>query len=133
MKEHINFEPVEGVSIAIARSEEPGDELWQVFLINTNPHQLDNVIVVSKGYTGTGDEKVQTSVLRHVFELVKAKDHVLVEPIDPGIFHLTNEFWVSYYVNGKVFDKKFIFVPDSIITDHLIQISSINRVGVLHS
>ena len=133
MKEHINFEPVEGVSIAIAKSDDPLDTYWQVFLINSNPYQLDNVIVVSKGYSGTGDQKVQTSVLRHVFAQVKPKDHVLVEPIDPGIFHLTNEFWVSYYVEGKVFDKKYVFVPDTIVTENLISISSINRVGVLHS
>ena len=133
MKEHINFEPVEGVSIAIARPEDLEDLHWQVYLINTNAQPLENVIVVSKGYSGAGEEKVQTSVLRHVFEQVQAKGHVLVEPIDPEIFHLTNEFWVSYYIGRQIYDKRFVFVPDSIVNDNLINISSLNRMGVLHS
>ena len=133
MKEHINFEPVEGVSIAIARPEDLADLHWQVYLINTNAQPLENVIVVSKGYSGAGEEKVQTSVLRHVFEQVQAKGHVLVEPIDPEIFHLTNEFWVSYYIGRQIYDKRFVFVPDSIVNDNLINISSLNRMCVLHS
>ena len=133
MKEHINFDPVEGVSIAIARQDDPAEEHWQVYLINTNAYKLENVIVVSKGYSGLGEEKVQTSTLRHLFDVVEPKGHVLVEPIDPAIFHLTNEFWVSYYVGKQIYDKKFVFVPESIVAEHLINISSINKMGVLHS
>ena len=133
MKEHINFDPVEGVSIAIAQPEHADELHWQVFLINSNAQPLENVIVVSKGYSGAGEEKVQTSVLRHVFERVQPKTHVLIEPIDPQIFHLTNEYWVSYYIGSQIYDKRFVFVPDSLIAENLITISTLNRLGVLHS
>ena len=133
MKEHINFEPVEGVAIAIAKEEdELGQAVWNVFLINNNNFELENVIVASKGYGEHNGEQVRTSVLRHLFATVEPKSAVKVEAIDPAIFHITNEFWVSYYVGSKIFDKKYLFVPESIIEDHLVDISILNARGVLH-
>jgi len=76
---------------------------------------------------------VKTSVLRHVFEQVPAKSAVKVEPIDPAIFHITNEYWVSYYVGEKIFDKKFVFVPESIIAENLVDIALLNAKGILHN
>jgi hypothetical protein len=132
MKRDINFGTVEGVSIAITKPDDPLDLLWQVHLINNNAKPLNTLIVVSKGYSGTGSEKVQTSTLRHVFAEVAPKSSVVVESIDPEIFGLTNEFWVSYYIDGHIYDKKFVFVPDSIVEDHVIEIAAIQRKGVLH-
>ncbi|MBK0404270.1 hypothetical protein I5M27_14835 [Adhaeribacter sp. BT258] len=133
MKAHINFEPVEGVAIAIAvEQNEVGEDLWNVFLLNNNPYYLDNVLVASKGYGIHEGVEVKTSVLRHLFEQVPPKSAVKVEPIDPAIFHITNEYWVSYYVGEKIFDKKYIFVPESIIAENLVDISLLNAKGILH-
>ncbi|MFC5270741.1 hypothetical protein [Adhaeribacter terreus] len=133
MKEHINFEPVEGVAIAIAvEQNEIGEDVWNVFLLNNNPYYLDNVLVASKGYGMHEGKEVKTSVLRHMFEQVPSKSAVKVEPIDPAIFHITNEYWVSYYVGDKIYDKKYIFVPESIIAENLVDISLLNTKGILH-
>lgn len=134
MKKDIDFDPVEGVSVAIATQEnELGQPVWNVYLLNYNNFDLDNVLVTSKGYGSQEGEEIKTSVLRHMFEQVKAKSFVQIEPIDPAIFHLNNEYWVSYYVGRKIFDKKFIFVPDSIVEGNLIDISLLNQRGVLHN
>ena len=133
MKEHINFEPVEGVAIAIAvEQNELGEEVWNVFLLNNNPFYLDNVLVASRGYGMHEGKEVKTSVLRHMFEQVPPKSAVKVEPIDPGIFHITNEYWVSYYVGQKIYDKKYVFVPESIIAENLVDIALLNAKGILH-
>lgn len=133
MKEHINFDPVEGVAIAIAKEEdELGQEVWNVFLINNNNFPLENVIVASKGYGEHEGQQVKTSVLRHVFAEVEAKAAVKVEAIDPAIFHITNEFWVSYYKGSKIYDKKYLFVPESIIEENLVDIAMLNAKGILH-
>jgi len=58
--------------------------------------------------------------------------HALIEPIDPSVFHLTNEYWVSYFIDGRIFDKKFIFVPDTITEKNLTFITEIDTKGVLH-
>ncbi|MDX5345733.1 MAG: hypothetical protein LPJ89_05750 [Hymenobacteraceae bacterium] len=134
MKEDISFDPVEGVSVAIAKSQDNlGQDAWNVYLINTNPFPLDNVLITSKGYGRHEGEDVRTSVLRHMFEQVAPKTFVQVEPIDPGIFHIYNEYWVSYYIGRQIYDKKFIFVPESIVPENLIDISMLNMKGVLHN
>jgi hypothetical protein len=137
MKEHINFDPVEGVSIAIVPGEgdllQDGQPAWMVYLINHNEYALDNVIVNSNGYgTQPDGEPVRTSTLRHVFAEVAPRTVVAVEPIDPGLFHLNNQYWVSYYRGPQIFDKKFIFVPDSIVPGNLIYVALLGREGVLH-
>ena len=40
---------------------------------------------------------------------------------------------MSYYVHRQIFDKKFIFVPDSIVPDNLTHIHLLDCAGVLHS
>jgi hypothetical protein len=133
MKQDISFDPVEGVSVAIAtETNELGADVWNVYLINQNSCSLDNVLVTSKGYGQHEGEEIKTSVLRHMFEQVAPKSFVQIEPINPGIFHIYNEYWVSYYINGKIYDKKFIFVPDSIVESNLINIAMLDRRGVLH-
>jgi hypothetical protein len=133
MKAHIDFEPVQGVAVAIAQETDAlGQETWNVFLINNNDFSLDNVLVTSKGYGQHEGLEVKTSVLRHMFEQVAPKSAVKVEPIDPAIFHITNEYWVSYYVGSKIYDKKYVFVPESIIPANLVDIAILNTKGILH-
>ncbi|EJF09951.1 hypothetical protein [Pontibacter sp. BAB1700] len=134
MKKDIDFTPVQGVAVAIAfTGESPEERTWNVYLINNNNVALENVFVTSKGYGTIEDEEVKTSVLRHMFERVEAKSFVQVEVIDPSVFKLNNEYWVSYYIDGKIYDKRFVFVPDSITDEHLIDISMLQMQGVLHS
>ncbi|RSK49445.1 hypothetical protein [Hymenobacter rigui] len=138
MKKDIAFDPVEGVSIAVVPDDSAatleGQPGWQVYLLNHNDHELENVIVSSNGYgTAADGQPVRTSTLRHSLLTVPEQAAVAVEPIDPALFHLNNQYWVSYYVGGQIFDKKFIFVPDSITPDNLTHIALLERAGVLHS
>jgi hypothetical protein len=138
MKQDIPFDPVEGVSVAVVPSEtaqaSDGRTLWQVYLLNHNAFPLENVIVNANGYGQQEDgEKVRTSTLRYLFEEVAPRSAVPVEPIDSAVFHLNNQYWVSYYNGPQIFDKKFIFVPDSIVPDNFTHISLLDKLGVLHS
>ena len=108
------------------------DDGWRVFLINRQKEKLENVMVTSRGYRETKNEKQQTSILRHVIPYIDPKMYALIEPIDESVFHLNNEYWVSYYINGQVYDKKFIFVPDSIVEENLTFIQELDMKGILH-
>lgn len=142
MKQDIPFEPVVGVSIAIvpdADASEPmpgeaGVATWQVFLLNNNDFPLETVIIASEGYGMQPDgEAVRTSTLRYHFPEVAAHSATPIELIDPAIFHLTNQYWVSYYRDRQIFDKKFVFVPDSIVSGNLSRLDLLaGRAGVLH-
>jgi hypothetical protein len=137
VKQDISFDPVEGVSMAIIPVEgltPEGQAIWQVYLLNHNDFPLENVIINANGYGQREDgEKVRTSTLRYLFETVPPRSTVPVEPIDSSLFHLNNQYWVSYYRGNQIFDKKFIFVPDSIVPDNFTHISLLDQVGVLHS
>lgn len=138
MKEDIQFVPVEGVAIAIVPDEaaavEAGKAGWLVYLLNHNRFPLQNVIISSNGYGLDAEgHTVRTSTLRHHFPEVEAQSAVPIEPIDPALFHLNNQYWVSYYNGAQIFDKKFIFVPDSVVPENLIPIGLLGREGVLHS
>ena len=133
MKKDIPFYKVEGIKIAVARNRSQAEDFdWFVYIINENPYPIDNVLITSKGYGYRDEEKVQTSTLRHHLTKVEADTYAVIERIDPAVFHLYSEYWVSYYVDGQIYDKKFIFVPDSIIEENLMKIEKLDMQGILH-
>lgn len=134
MKKDIEFPNVEGVKIAIARKVNEYNEVeWDVYLINRLAVALETVFVNSRGYGFEPDGKeIKTSHLRHFYKEIPAKEIIKVEMISPEVFHLNNEFWVSYYIGNQIFDKKFIFVPESICEENLIHIHQLDLKGILH-
>ncbi len=134
MKKDINKPEVKHVTLAVARKKnDTGHSEWRVFIINNNDFTLENTLVASKGYGQKNGEEQKTSVLRHFVETVEANSVALVEPIDPGLFHLTNEYWLSYYVGKEIFDKKFLFLPDSITEGNLRFVEALDCEAILHS
>jgi hypothetical protein len=132
MKKDIRFDPVTGVKIAIARTQtELGDE-WAVYIINLNLIELKTVMITSKGYGLIGGEERKTSVLRHVIEELGPQSMAKIEPIDPALFALNNEYWVSYYILDQIFDKKFIFTVGSMDPSNISFIPELGMEGVLH-
>lgn len=130
----IEIPEVKNVTVAIARKKQPGEsDEWRVYLINKNTFPIENTLVASKGYGVKDGEEQQTSILRHFLETVAAESAALIEPIDPAVFHLNNEYWVSYYIGTKIFDKRFVFVPDSIHEDNIAYIKELEMEGILHS
>lgn len=125
---------VKNVTLAVARTDSQGPEReWKVYLINNNDVALENTLVASKGYGEKDGEKQNTSILRHFLETVAAHSTALIEPIDPAVFHLNNEYWVSYYIGTQIYDKRFIFVPDTICEENISFIRELEMDGVLHS
>ncbi|MDE0559782.1 hypothetical protein OU792_07265 [Algoriphagus sp. NF] len=133
MKKDIDFSPVTGVKLAIAKTETESGEDWAVYIINLNLIELKNVMITSKGYGELEGEQRKTSTLRHLIEELGAQSIAKIEPIDPAVFELTNEFWVSYYILDQIFDKKFIFTPGSFHPSLQRMIPVLGLEGVLHS
>lgn len=130
MKDHLTFDVVEDVHVAIAKE---GAEDWKVYLINKSDNLLTNVLISSKGYGEIKGVKKETSVLRHHFEELAPNSYLTIEPILKDLFVLFNEYWVSYYIGNKIYDKKFVFTPGSFVDENMINIPIINLKGVLHN
>lgn len=137
MKKDIPQLQVEGIKLAIARKKGETDEYqWHVYIINQNDINLENVLITSRGYSDQKDkdgDQRKTSTLRHMIEQLSAQSYAVIEPIDPKLFELFNEFWVSYYIKRDIYDKKFVFVPDSVTEEHMMNIPELGLDGVLHS
>jgi hypothetical protein len=123
---------VKDIAVAVAlEGENAESKVWYVYLINLKNVPLENVLVTSKGYGEKNGEQVKTSTLRHSFPLVEANSYKLIEPIDEQTFGLNNEYWLSYYIGQEIYDKKFIFLPESIVDDNFIKLPIINKPGVM--
>lgn len=134
MKKDIDIPEVKGVTLAVVRDKTILETYeWNVYLINNNDVALENTLVSSTGYGEKDGVQQKTSTLRHFLETVPAKGTALIEPINEDVFHLNNEYWVSYYIGSQIFDKKFVFVPDAIQEENLSYIKELDKVGILHS
>jgi len=123
---------VEDVAVGVAlEAENSESKVWYVYLINLKNQEIENTLITSRGYGLKDGEEVKTSTLRHAFAKVAAQSFVLIEPIDEQTFGLTNEYWLSYYIDGQIFDKKFIFLPESIVESNFIRLPVINKPGVM--
>lgn len=134
MKEDIERPKVENVTLAVIREvNDVQEEEWFVYLLNQNSFGLENILITSRGYGKQDGEKQETSTLRHYLEALDVNASFVVEPIQPEVFHLTNEYWVSYYAGGKLYDKRFVFLPESIQAENLHYLEMLDKLGVLHS
>ena len=134
MKKDIHIPEVSNVTLAVVRETTLlNTHEWKVFLINNNSFPIENTLVASKGYGTKDGEQQRTSTLRHFLETVPPHSTALIEPIQENVFHLNNEYWVSYYVGRQIFDKRFVFVPESISEANFTFIKELDQQGVLHS
>jgi len=135
MKEDIDIPVVEDISVAIVKewNEEKTAEVFNVYLLNQKAEQINDVLVSSRGYgqNKTTGEKVVTSTLRHYIGTVEKKDFAKIEPIMEEVFGLNNEYWVSFYVDGKIHDKKFIFLPETVIEENMVTVPILDKEGVI--
>lgn len=132
MKKDIEFPAVTDVAVAIVNEKnELNQDEWNVYLLNFKNEPLESVLVSSRGYGEVNNEKRKTSELRHFLNVVNQKSFAKIEPIMEDVFGLNNEYWVSFYQREKMYDKKFIFLPESISEKYLIYIPIINKRGVL--
>lgn len=134
MIKDIKIPEVKNVTLAVVREKNilHQDE-WKVYLINNNPFPIENTLVASSGYGEKDGENQRTSTLRHFLQTVAANGFTIIEPLDSKVLHLNNQYWVSYYIGSQIYDKRFVFVPDSICEKNLIFIKELGTEGVLHS
>ncbi|TKB95967.1 hypothetical protein [Pedobacter cryophilus] len=132
MKKDIPDNIVEDVFVAVVlEAETPESKIWNVYIINMKEEPIETILVTSSGYGLRNGEEVKTSTLRHMLPSIEAKAFAKIEAIDEEVFGLNNEYWISYYIGKEIFDKKFIFLPESIVESNFIKIPVVNKPGVM--
>ncbi|RYG45983.1 MAG: hypothetical protein EOO01_16900 [Chitinophagaceae bacterium] len=123
---------VQDIAVGVAlESENIQAKIWYVYLINLKKEPIENVLITSRGYGEKDGKQVKTSTLRHMFPKLEPGTFKVIEPIDEETFGLTNEYWLSYYIGKDIYDKKFIFLPESIVDMNLIKLPVVNKPGVM--
>lgn len=132
MKKDLPDNIVEDILISVVlEGDTPTSQDWKVYLINEKAVPLSNVLVSSKGYGVKDGRDVKTTTLRHFVGEVAPLSFAKIEAIDKEVFGLTNEYWVSYYIDGVIYDKKYIFLPESIVDSNLSKVPFVNKPGVI--
>jgi hypothetical protein len=132
MKKDIQIPEVENVFMSVIQEKgEEGENVWNVYLINHKSTEIKNVFVSSKGYNKDLPEKKKTSTLRHFFKNVPPKEAIKVEPIIEDVFGLHNEYLVSFYIEEVLYDKKYIFLAESIKKENFTKVPVLAKEGVL--
>jgi hypothetical protein len=134
MREELKGPKVENVSVALVEIPLDNDEKeYIIYLLNLRDDIIEGIIVASTGYgvnPKTGEE-VKTSTLRRGIELMLPNEAARIEPIMPELFHLTNEFWVSFWIDDVMYDKRFLFLPGSIKQEEFKLIEILGYKGIL--
>ena len=129
MKKDIQQPEVKNIIVAIASNDGAND--WSVYLINAKNEPIKDVLISSKGYGEINGEMKKTSVLRHFIEQVPAGGYAKIETIVEDVFVLNNEYWVSFYIDDIVYDKKFIFLAETIKEGFFSHIPVLDKKGVM--
>jgi hypothetical protein len=131
MLKDIDFSKVTHTAVAIVPEEVDGQEAWNAYFINTGEELLQTVIVNSKGYGELEGKQRKTSNIRWYLGDMPPYSWIKFEEIIPELFHVNNEFWVSFFVDGQIYDKKYVFVQGAISRDNLTTVPLIEKPGVL--
>lgn len=132
MKKDIEHPEVKDIAVAVIKEKnEEGEENWYAYFLNLKNIPVNNVLVSSRGYGTINGEEIKTSTLRHFLEDVPAKSAMKIELIMENVFGLNNEYWVSFYIGKTIYDKKYIFLPETIIKQNFTHIPILETQGVM--
>lgn len=99
---------------------------WNAYIINNRKTPIEMALIVSKGYY----EQIKTSTMRHAIGVVAAKSFEKVELVQEDVLRLNNEFFVTYYADNKLYEKKFLFEKGSVNERYLTHIPLIEKDGI---
>jgi len=100
---------------------------WNAYILNDGSTPVELVFVVSKGFHGD----TKTATMRHSMEALEAKSYQKLEFVQKEVLDLTNEFFVTYYLRAKLYEKRFTFKKASVSEENLAQIPLLDKSGIL--
>lgn len=132
MLKDIKVENNANVGVAIVKELNDSLEMiWNVFVVNLGDDKIVNVFITCKGFGLINGEEKETSLMRYFLDDIDPQTAIKVEPINPDLFELNNEYFVVFYQNGNMIDKKLTFKENTITEGNLVQVPVLNCLGVL--
>ena len=110
MKKDDLIPAVEGIQVFAQPIAE--DDQWQVCIQNLRPDVLDQVMITATSYHANGEKA--TTTLRHQIDKLEPNEIRSIERLDPSLFALENEYWLSGWSGSVLLDYPFRFKPNQI-------------------
>lgn len=129
MKKDIEIPIAKNIQIVAVKEwdKEFLSQSWFVYLVNNRKETLETVLVLSRG----NSEDRKTSVLRHSLGNIKSKASVKLELIAEEVFGFTNEYMVTFFAEGKLFERNFVFEANTISEENSKHIDLMDSQGVI--
>ena len=129
MKKDINIPKVEKVYVAAVKVYNEAFKIdeWNAYLINDKDEAIEMALIVSKGF----DKNKETSTIRHKLEKLPPKSFAKIEFIQEEVLALNNQFQVTFFAEGKMYEKKYVFRKNSVNEKALREIPIIPNKGIL--
>ncbi|MDR0229260.1 MAG: hypothetical protein LBI72_09375 [Flavobacteriaceae bacterium] len=133
MRKDIEIPEVKDVVVAVVKeyNEDFLQDTWYAYLFNNSEKPIEAVMIVSQAEGEIDGEKRQSSLFRHAFKVVESKQAQKVELLDEAIFQLKNNFMLTYFQDGKLFDKVYSFEANSITDESLKSLPFSDKKGIL--
>jgi hypothetical protein len=133
MKKDIIIPKVENVFLAVVQewSDDFMEKVWYAYLVNDSDFLIESVMVVSKAFGTIEGEMKKTSLLRHAFVAVPAVSVVKIEMLEKSVLTLNNEFMLTFFMDNKLYDKKFVFKANSISENNVEEVPILFVDGVI--
>lgn len=100
---------------------------WNVYVINNREDIIESVLVMSRG----NNKNKKTSTLRHGLGDLLPHTGAKVELISEEVLGFTNEYIVTFFAEGKLFDRTFTFKPYSVKESNTVFIDLMGQDCVL--
>lgn len=128
MKKDIEIPVAKDVYVALVHewNEEFLGKDWNAYIINNRSSLIEMAMVVSKGY----DNEKKTSTMRHAIPVVAAKSFAKIEVVQEEVLALNNEFFLTFYADNKLYEKRFLFEKNSVNESSLVTIPLIEKEGI---
>ncbi|SMG32623.1 hypothetical protein [Arenibacter troitsensis] len=129
MKKDIEIPIAKNVHVAIVHewNDEFLEKNWNAYIINDRDSKIEAVIAVSNGY----EEDRKTSTMRHGLGDIPAKSFRKIEILQEEILAFNNEFFVTFFADDKLYEKRFLFEKYAISESNLGPIPVMELEGIL--
>lgn len=129
MRKDIEIPEVEGVYVAAVYEQHPEYKTmdWNAYIINDKNIPLEMILIVSSG----SNEKQITPAMRHSIKVLPAKYFAKIEFLQEKLLKLDNKFYVTFFADGKMYERVFTLPKDTAKESALTKIPIMNDKGVL--
>jgi len=129
MRKDIETPEVKDVYVAAIKelNTDFNTEDWNAYIINNGSTPLEMVLIVSHGY----DAHRKTSQFRHSLQLLPAHGYAKIEFMEDSVLTLTNSFAITYFLDNKMYEKRWEFPANSIREDNAVTLPVMHKKGIL--